>query len=232
LIRLILLRVFVAYFIFLFASCTTLTPIENLTLPVVAEPRFSPCIDDDGAFHLKVSDGGANFLGSMDFEWVSRENKDWVVQAYNQMGQTPVSFAYTDSGNNLIIRKPKALALPEIRFDRDRFLNIDGHFIPISAVEIPCFLKGRLPKNWLRGIVKKQRNGDWLLMRYQDAKREVDISIHVGDSLTRVEDCASLEWSPYWFLPDEQVVLCFDKKKNVQIKGIDNLEVTWKILEE
>lgn len=195
------------------------------------ESKFSPCRELDGALSLSAFQS-EEFLGEIQLEWISKSSGNWMVQAYDDFGQTHLKLAYAYAPNTIQLTKPDRLKFPKLSFNEDRFLELDGHMVPVHSDEFACLLSARWPKSWLSRLVNVEKRDAKYFMTYADDERKIYMSLYLNVDKTKTGDCASIVWRPYWFTSSKKLKVCMQHRSAGVLSGVQDMRISWKVEQE
>jgi hypothetical protein len=174
------------------------TPRERMSRlpPASLDARFDSCLPGDGAVSAEVWQG-EELAWSVEADWAAQADGRFRVAFSTTMG-VPVARLegrYHRPEHNLGWTKGPD-TLPPMASDAEGYIVVEGRSTGIRVDEIPCFLKGRFPRGWLRGGIWYEREGTRMLetsQKRREVRLEAPESVKASQSL-----CARVSWNVFW----------------------------------
>lgn len=198
---------------------------EVADLPASVEAYFRICHPLDGAMVLQVFETG-DMLGSAELDWVSSPD-GWKIDVSSAAGFNIVSL--DQSGKDLKVTGTMAGKFPKVIVDDDGFLEVDGNFVGLKSSEVPCLLRGTLPRSWAPLVYAVEGKQDLRMkIRAEDDDRNILIRTrNLGDSIDE-EVCADISWRNMLFFKSKLKWCVSGKGLNKgSISGIKQFSIKW-----
>lgn len=212
------------------AGCQTGGPREEVKVPAVLDPLFTPCLPGDGATTLQVYDGG-QLLGSGEAEWLAKPQGDWDVEVSNTVGQTMMKL----SRRPHVLRADGKLAsrLPKLGITDKGFLEVDGHLIGLKVDEVPCLLNFGLPRGWMNQAYGLEQSDRRTVVRFEDSVRTMRVTATDLGNRQKERVCTELRWRTFlWF--HDQLTWCQapSGKREATLTGVGDYSIKWVKLDD
>lgn len=198
---------------------------STVELPAVVESYFKICNPLDGALVMQVFEAG-DLMGSAEMDWVST-SEGWKIDVSNAAGFNVVTL--NQAGKDVNVTGMMARKFPAVKVDAGGFLVVDGNFVGIKSTEIPCLLKGALPRSWTPLIYGVEGQPEKVMrIRAEDDGRNILIRTKtLGDSKSE-EVCAYVSWRNMLFFKSK-LRWCVSGpglRKGI-ISGIKQFSIKW-----
>lgn len=212
--------------LFIFCGCQTTDVGVSPSLPVYFQSAFDSCLTGDGSLSVQLDKGKQLFRGSLQMDWVAHGRKGWAIEIYTPLGQTLLSARY--SGGNFQLQQTKISELSDVSFSREGFIQIGSYTVPLKVKEIPCFLKGKLPRTWNKKIVRFQRDRNSAQFLVADSPRNLLVTFqNLSDARKSKLTCVDITLRKFWGLFNQTMRVCINdqKPKIIEVSGIEPFKV-------
>ncbi|MBF0440899.1 MAG: hypothetical protein HQK54_03255 [Oligoflexales bacterium] len=221
--------------LFYVMGCQSTVPVrKQVSLPLSVAGFFDSCRYGDGVISLSVERGGEVIFQNVNLDWVASRGNGWRLEAYNPLGQTSISIKFNEQ--NVKFEKSGILAdrIPDLSISKSGFLEVKGEFLPIRPEEVVCFLKNKIPQSWTNNIAGYEINGQSAKFSIWESERRIIVDISDVKKLNSERICVRFIWKKFWSLVENSAKLCenMEKPKSVQIKGIDDFDIKWIMVED
>lgn len=208
-------------------SCSTTPKKQNVVLPVTIEGLFATCNTGDGAVNLQVYDKNA-MRGSGDLEWIADFNRGWRSELINPLGRSLLSLSYDERKKTFTQSGGLANYLPPLRVE-DGFIEVDGYFVGLMPSEVPCFLKFRLPRNWLPYVHTFEQAANSVRMTIIDDHRTIHTEITGTQPELTSKICSTITWSVFLGMVNRSMTICNELTgtHSGYLKGLDEFSIRW-----
>jgi hypothetical protein len=211
----------------LLAACSSLPKKETVILPATVESLFATCSSGDGALNIQIYESG-NLRGSGDLEWLAEFERGWRSELINPVGKSLLQLTYDQSAQSFVKIGALAGSIPPLTVTEE-FLEVDGHFVGVMPSEIPCFMKFRLPRNWLPNIYSFEQTANTLQMTFADEHRTIKTEITGTQPELTSRICSTISWSAVLGLVKRSLVICNEMTgaRSGSLKGLDEFSIKW-----
>jgi hypothetical protein len=193
-------------------------------LPGALAPFFGTCSIDDGAAALQLFESGA-LLASAEIEWTSKSRDRWDLEVMGPAGNTLAKVAR--HGLYIEAKGPESRRLPTMGVSLEDHLLIDEHFTGLKAQEVLCILSGRLPYEWLGGLIAIERQKHETTLLFNDDDRKITT---IFETFKDIEPriCTRISWNEYWFFSHD-IKWCISEKnqRHVTLEGWLDYSLKW-----
>lgn len=210
-------------------SCQTVPAYKAVQLPTTFAQYFDSCLVGDGAVNLQLFED-EDLIGAADLEWIVKESSGWRAEVVNPMGQTLLKLSYAPGSRQVVKEGQLAEKLPDFAVDEQGFLRVKGRFVPIRAVEVPCFFKFRFPVRWLDQVTDFQMYGQSAKVEMREDKRRIDVNAGgIGGGASETKVCSDISWSHFLGLFSSELIICetYAAKHVGTLRGLENLSLRW-----
>lgn len=187
------------------ASCQTIDRSQRARLTSGQAKHFSSDTKGEGYGSLEVSnEGERKFTG--EFEWLASHDNTFTVNILNPFGENMLRLEKrkNDSGIHLLNRSSHSLPL---KVGKDGFLVFANNWVGLKPEEIPSFLGGKIPGDWLKNK-KFFAVGDKGNQFYFE---EQDRDIYLNYYKDKV--CYNIRWNVFWWIRRTGLEICHYKGK-------------------
>ena len=172
---------------------------------------FSNCKNTDGRFLLKINQKQQTLLKGY-LDWASYKNNSFQLSLSPPIGDEVVSLQYKNNKINIEGRKSEHYKY--LSTDPHGYLKFKNHWIGIKASELPCFLAGKLPREWLSLPTSTNTKTSPYINLY-DAKRTISIKPEQKSKNYTLE----IKWNAFWFLSQTKIIIIskYNKQQTLSI---------------
>ncbi len=200
------MKFFWLFFLFFMASCQTIDRTKKAQYNIKQKTFFSSCLGGDGYGSLEIAvSGEQKFRG--EFEWLSSVKQPYVVNILSPFGENLLKLEGHNKGKHLSLSNSYARKLP-LSVGKDGFLTYANHWVGLKPEEIPCFLKGKIPEQWLKNKKAYYLN----LEQTKYYLEEKDRWIYLDFLKDKV--CLDIHWNVFWWLRRTNLKMCYAKKSS------------------
>lgn len=204
------------------AACQTVPEPLDVELPVAILDQFDSCQNGDGELQVAVSRDGQG-KGQVDFDWVIKGKGQWIGEIYNPLGQTILQLAYTSGPDGFTTSGPMKSELPPIEVRKDGFVEVDGYFTGLKAVEVACFFKFKFPRDWLDHATGIKRGQDSIALKIVDSERRILMNFADLGDRDIASACATISWDRFFGLSKSSYAICQygpDGRRQLRLDGV------------
>ena len=203
---------------FLVQSCATQPKYLNSTVVQSQnENLFKDCIISEGSHRLELRED-KEYIAGVDLDWISRK-KGWILEGYNQLGQTIGRLSYDEGAKLFYIRGQLQDRIPELKISESGYMLVDGHEIGIKPREVSCLLDSSLPSAWLNILTGHSFSNGKTQLNFVDEMRSIKVEIAESE-----RSCVFVSWAQFLFFFHSTIQVCFvdeDEGKTITVEGID-----------
>lgn len=186
-------------------ACQTTPPPQAKRAPANLEEAFSTCQEGDGEVLARLLEHG-QVIETVPLEWAAWYNKGWAFEGVSPFGQTLFRLNY-QQGDGKFLGSGAIANLPPLSTNDKGFIVVDRRWVGIKPQEIPCFLDGKIPSDWLKRIVKWEPSAHELVFTSMEANRAMYVRMEVDEQNT-INYCGRIIWKYYWGMISRELKVC------------------------
>jgi len=196
-------------------SCQTFVTDKFRQLEEHEKKYFHPCKKMSGDFNFILSKKTDVLLKSY-MEWSSRLEGVYSIAFVSPLGNDLLFFKAEN--RELSLSGLDRFKNISILVDDDGFLKIGGRWLGIKSSEVPCFLKGELPFEWLdkARVLKKEDTHD--VVHINDSSRHIEIDFYYNKKRELEKKCIRMYWNIFWIFKKYHIDICYDSLAEEQVE--------------
>ena len=94
--------------------------------------------------------------------------------------------------------------------DDDGFFTIGGHWLGLKPGEIPCFLKGTFPLDWLQKANLYEYAHDHQVILVDDSQRDIRVDLYSNPKKEIIKKCIHISWNVFWIFKKYRIDICYE----------------------
>lgn len=164
---------------------------------------------------------------STEVDWVAK-GTGLKMEAYSPFGQTIASFSSDHSKGTLEVMAPLK-ETSSLSTDKSGRVLYSDYYTGINLTEIPCFLKGKVPRQWLDKVVRYENTSTMFDLEIRDSGRDIKILLEKAKTN---QFCAIVSWRHFLGLISNEYEFCHLASQGRSMISFEKgVRLKWKKLE-